>query len=123
MNGTFLFYGVNFSIFTAIHYLETTLGPVPYRYIKNFKGKIIENDNFKDCEAVLHVRPKNSNLDYDWIKMQKDLIQEGVLKDSKTLKNFYISAVLMMCIISLKKNYLMIFFICLTNKVGKNFMI
>ena len=89
MNGTFLFYGVNFSIFTAIHYLETALGPVPYRYIKKFKGKIIENDNFKDCEAVLHVRPKNSNLDYDWIKMQKDLIQEGVLKDSKTLKNLY----------------------------------
>ena len=89
MDGTFLFYGVDFSIFTALHYLETTLGPVPYRYDKIFKGKIIENDNSKNCEAVLHVRPKNSNLDYDWIKMQKDLLQEGVLKISKTLKNFY----------------------------------
>tara|TARA_B100000963_G_scaffold357273_1_gene379048 strand:- start:3307 stop:4110 length:804 start_codon:yes stop_codon:yes gene_type:complete len=89
MNGTFLFYGVNFSIFTALHYLETALGPVPYRYEKVFKGKIIENSNSKNCEVVLHVRPKNSNLDYDWVKMQNDLIEENVLKVSKKFKNLF----------------------------------
>tara|TARA_B100001175_G_scaffold223849_1_gene190734 strand:- start:348 stop:1151 length:804 start_codon:yes stop_codon:yes gene_type:complete len=89
MNGTFLFYGVNFSVFTALHYLEKALGPVPYRYNKVFKGKIIENKNSKDCEIVLHVRPRNSNLDYDWVKMQNDLIDERILTKSKNFKNLY----------------------------------
>ena len=89
INGTFLFYGVNFSIFTALHYLETVLGPVPYRYDKVFKGKIIENNFSKDCEVVLHVRPRGINLDYDWIKMQNDLIEEDILKKSKDFRNLY----------------------------------
>ena len=89
MNGTFLFYGINFAIFTAIHYLETVLGPVPYRYNKTFKGKIISKNNYIDCEVILHVRPKKSKLEYDWYKMQNDLIKEGILNKSKNFKNFY----------------------------------
>lgn len=89
MNATFLFYGVNFTIFTAIHYLETVLGPMPYRYNKTFKGKIINNNNSIDCEVILHVRPKKSKLEYDWNKMQNDLINDGILNISKNLKNFY----------------------------------
>ncbi len=89
MNGTFLFYGVNFSIFTAIHYLESELGPVPYRYNKVFKGKIIDKNGSKNCEVIMHVRPRNSNLDYDWGKMQTDLINEGVLKVSKNFNNLF----------------------------------
>ena len=85
MEGTFLFYGVNFSIFTALHYLETMLGPVPYRYEKVFKGKIIDKKNYINCEVTMHVRPRDSGLDYDWDKMQNDLIEENILKISKNL--------------------------------------
>ena len=38
---------------------------------------------------VLHVRPRGSNLDYDWIKMQNDLIEEDILKKSKDFRNLY----------------------------------
>mgnify|MGYP001425566632 CR=1 FL=1 len=89
INGTFLFYGVNFSIFTAIHYLESEFGIVPYRYNKVFKGKIIDKKGFKNCEVTMHVRPRNSNLDYDWDKMQTDLINEGILKVSKDFSNLF----------------------------------
>ena len=89
MNGTFLFYGVDFSIFTAIHYLENILGPVPYRYNKVFKGQIIDKNNYKNCEVIMHVRPRDSNLDYDWGKMQTDLIKKDILKVSKNFKNLY----------------------------------
>ena len=89
MEGTFLFYGVNFSIFTAIHYLETMLGPVPYRYEKVFKGKIIDKKNYINCEVAMHVRPRDAGLDYDWDKMQNDLIEEDILKISKNFKNLY----------------------------------
>jgi len=89
MEGTFLFYGVNFSIFTAIHYLETMLGPVPYRYEKVFKGKIIDKKNYINCEVAMHVRPRDSGMDYDWDKMQNDLIEEDILKISKNFKNLY----------------------------------
>ena len=89
MGGTFLFYGVNFSIFTAIHYLETILGPVPYRYEKVFKGKIIDKNNYINCEVTMHVRPRDSGIEYDWDKMQNDLIDEGILKISKNFRNLY----------------------------------
>jgi aminoglycoside 3-N-acetyltransferase len=89
IEGTFLFYGVNFSIFTAIHYLETMLGPVPYRYEKVFKGKIIDKEKYINCEVVMHVRPRNSGLDYAWSKMQNDLIEENILKISKNFQNLY----------------------------------
>ena len=89
MGGTFLFYGVNFSIFTAIHYLEAILGPIPYRYEKVFKGKIINKKKSRDCIVTMHVRPKNSGLDYNWDKMQNDLIREGIFKISKNFQNLY----------------------------------
>ena len=33
----------------------------------------------------MHVRPRDSGLDYDWDKMQNDLIEENILKISKNL--------------------------------------
>jgi hypothetical protein len=69
--------------------LETILGPVPYRYEKKFKGKIIYKKKFMDCEVVMHVRPRNSGLEYDWSKMQSDLLGENILKVSKNYKNLY----------------------------------
>ena len=37
----------------------------------------------------MHVRPRDSNLDYDWGKMQTDLIKKDILKVSKNFKNLY----------------------------------
>lgn len=83
LDGTFIFYGTDFSIFTAIHYLENVLGPVVYRYDKIFEGVVINNNIKKKITVNLHVRPKDSILDYDWLKMQKDLIKKNILIPDK----------------------------------------
>ena len=89
LKGTFLFYGINFIVFTAIHFLETKLGPPIYRYDKSFNGKIIgKNTNLK-CNVNFHVRPKNTSLEYDWAKMESDMIKVGVLHKSKNFDYLY----------------------------------
>ena len=87
--GTFIFYGINFSVFTAIHFLETEFGPPIYRYDKSFNGKIITKHKNIKCTVNFHVRPKSTNLEYDWAKMQFDMISDGVLHKSKNFNYLY----------------------------------
>jgi aminoglycoside N3'-acetyltransferase len=89
LKGTFLFYGVDFSVFTAIHFLETEFGPPIYRYDKSFDGKIIGKNINQKCTVKFHVRPKDINLQYDWSKMQSDMIKQGVLNKSKKFNYLY----------------------------------
>ena len=89
LKGTFLFYGINFSVFTAIHFLETEFGPPIYRYDKSFNGKIIGKNNNLNCNVNFHVRPKNTILGYDWAKMESDMINVGVLHKSKNFNYLY----------------------------------
>ena len=89
LKGTFLFYGINFSVFTAIHFLETEFGPPIYRYDKSFNGKIIGKNTNLNCTVNLHVRPKNTILEYDWAKMESDMINVGVLHKSKNFNYLY----------------------------------
>ena len=68
-------------IATLMHYVETKSihGPL-YRYKKIFHGTHnISNFSF-NIEVVMHCRPIGLNLDYDVSKINKDLIDFGVVR-------------------------------------------
>jgi hypothetical protein len=64
-----------------MHYVETKSvhGPL-YRYDKIFQGThSISNISF-NTEVVMHCRPNGMNLDYDVSRINKDLIDFGVVR-------------------------------------------
>ena len=68
-------------IATMMHYVETKSvhGPL-YRYDKIFQGThSISNISF-NTEVVMHCRPNGMNLDYDVSRINKDLIDFGVVR-------------------------------------------
>lgn len=71
-------YGSGLHSTTLIHYVERLSTKLIYRYDKKFRGLII---NSKDTEVILnyHVRPMGYTLNYDWVKLEKDLINEKIL--------------------------------------------
>tara|TARA_B100000963_G_scaffold360524_1_gene391724 strand:+ start:12298 stop:13107 length:810 start_codon:yes stop_codon:yes gene_type:complete len=78
-NDTLLHYGSPFSSTTFLHYIERKSGLLSYRYNKIFEGKIIDKDKVNNIKFLYHVRPKNEHLDYDYIKIEKDLISNGIM--------------------------------------------
>jgi aminoglycoside 3-N-acetyltransferase len=76
-----LHYGSPFSSSTIIHYIERISNVLTYRYDKNFKINIINSNNIYDCTLKLHVRPMGLDLDYDWNRLQKDLIEKKILHE------------------------------------------
>ena len=93
-DGTIVLLGTNISRMTFIHYVEEISGKPCYRYDKNFRGKIfIDEDNSYSCDVCMHVRPMGVHLDYDWKRLNEELIFEGILQmdeDASELK--YIQA-------------------------------
>lgn len=84
---TVLHYGSPFSSTTFLHYIERKSDLLTYRYDKIFEGKIIYRDRVNPIKLLYHVRPMNKHLDYDYIKIQNDLISNGImfsLLDGKT---------------------------------------
>ena len=66
------------------------IGKPCYRYDKSFSGKIVStHDGSYKCEFIMHVRPLGTHLDYDWQRLEEDLISEKILlsdEDSQDLK-------------------------------------
>ena len=93
-NGFFMFFGAPFSSFTFLHYIENKIpGGPKYRYDKEFIGRVKNNGELHDVSCLMHVRPKNTNLEYDWDQMEADLIEVGILKEHKLSKSIrYASA-------------------------------
>lgn len=80
-NSGMIHYGSSFITTTFIHYVERISELLIYRYDKVFNGSILNNNNLiKDTSLLYHVRPKGHEFDYDWNRIEKDLIQEGILK-------------------------------------------
>jgi aminoglycoside N3'-acetyltransferase len=73
-------YGSSFSTTTILHFAERMSGCLSYRYDKVFPGKVITSSG-KEVDVVLnyHVRPLNKHLDYDWDKIEKDLVENQIL--------------------------------------------
>lgn len=79
--GIILFYGAHLDAISFLHYLEKQLH-VPYRYAKQFKGKIIDRDGIEKNTVLEHiVRPMNLDIQYDWEKLYQDLKQAKILLD------------------------------------------
>jgi len=73
-------YGSGFHSTTLIHYIERISNKLPYRYDKYFKGEVIEDNNKKKIVSLkYHVRPLGYPLDYDWVRLEQELISAGIL--------------------------------------------
>lgn len=84
-NNTYLLhYGSNFNSSTIIHYVERVSGKLVYRYDKEFMIDIKSNRFSKTVKFNYHVRPLFFDLNYDWIKLEKDLKSQNLLQDYKS---------------------------------------
>ena len=75
-----MYYGANFSASTIIHYVERISNVLSYRYDKLFEGDVIYNGVSNEVLLKLHVRPMGVYLDYDWVRLEEDLINDNLLK-------------------------------------------
>ena len=80
-DGIIVLLGVDISSMTFIHHVEEIAGKPCYRYDKSFRGTIfLDDDSSYVCELCMHVRPLGAGLDYDWRRLQQELIGEGILE-------------------------------------------
>ena len=89
MDANILLFGAPISSLTIIHYVEQVTGPPKYRYEKDFPGKIISGQSEKLCSFSMHVRPLGANLNYDFSRLESDLINAPILR--KAAKTAYFS--------------------------------
>ena len=82
-DAVFLMFGAGFGNLTFIHYIEEMSGKPLYRYEKRFSGKIIISGQTRPCDFTMHVRPMGIYMDYDWVRLEKELISNGKLKISE----------------------------------------
>ena len=80
-NGSILFYGAGIESCTFIHYAERVAGGPAYRYDKSFFGTMagLSSDS---AELIYHVRPRGRHLDYDWSRLDRELVDHGLLRRS-----------------------------------------
>ncbi|MEO0075382.1 MAG: AAC(3) family N-acetyltransferase [candidate division WOR-3 bacterium] len=82
--GILMHYGSGFHTSTLIHYVERISNRLIYRYDKLFKGQVIDvNGVTHECELIYHVRPKGYALDYDWGRIEEDLIENELIEKYK----------------------------------------
>lgn len=77
-DGVVLWYGTPISSTTLIHYVERCSGGPLYRYDKLFEGVVHAEDDSFPTTLRYHVRPWGRQLDYDWSRLERDLIDEGI---------------------------------------------
>lgn len=82
-------YGSSISSSTILHYAERQSGLLSYRYDKIFKGKIQDMEGrISNVALKYHVRPLGRYLDYDWNKIEQNLVDEKILiqfRNKKTM--------------------------------------
>ena len=75
-----LHYGSLFATTTLIHYVERISEQLIYRYDKIFEGKVIDaHNNEHHVSLKYHVRPMGVKLEYDWFRLEKDLLENHIL--------------------------------------------
>lgn len=78
-DGLIFFYGCDLKVFTFIHHCES-IARCSYRYPKVFTGLMRDaTGNEKEIAVQFHVRPRGSVLEYDWQRLQTDLLEQGIL--------------------------------------------
>lgn len=74
-----LHYGSHIKSSTIIHFIERISNKLLYRYDKFFKINVESNGTVIKIILKYHVRPLGFNLDYDWLKLEKELKDSGIL--------------------------------------------
>ena len=79
-NGTIVLFGAPL-IISFIHYLDETILKSDYRVNENLSGFVFYNSEFLPCDVIRTVTKKinNKKIDFDWQKIENDLILEGIL--------------------------------------------
>ncbi|MDR2384063.1 MAG: AAC(3) family N-acetyltransferase [Tannerella sp.] len=65
---------------TIMHYCERVSGKIYYRYDKLFHGTVSDGGQLREVTLKYHVRPKNCYLAYDFLRLESELINAGILK-------------------------------------------
>ncbi|MBV4430581.1 AAC(3) family N-acetyltransferase [Clostridium tyrobutyricum] len=78
-NGKLVFFGAPFQSCTYLHYVEQMHG-IPYRYMKDFKGKIKNGEKIYDDSCTFFVRYLNSNVVLDTSRLEKYLLENNIMK-------------------------------------------
>ena len=84
-DATLLLFGATLASLTFIHYVEQMCGKPVYRYDKSFPGQIVTQSQTRSCDVVMHVRPRGVRLEYDWSRLEKDLVIVGLMQTSEDM--------------------------------------
>jgi len=88
--GVIVFLGAGFETSTFLHYIEESCN-IGYRYLKPFRGKIIDNGQETGIELKYRVRPLIEHAaEYDWKRLTEDLRVRKILH-SDSLGNGHIN--------------------------------
>ncbi len=90
-NVKFLFFGTSvMKCFTYLHYVEE-IKQVPYRYSRDFKGKVIDDGVMRDSEVIVYVRYKDVTPTLP-AYLEDEMIRKGIEKKT-SLGNSFVSCV------------------------------
>lgn len=81
-DATLALFGAPLHSLTFIHYVEEVSGGPVYRYDKSFPGQTVSGGKTLPCDFSMHVRPMGVHLDYDWRRLETDLLAQGLLQQS-----------------------------------------
>lgn len=79
-DATLMFAGAALSSITFIHFVEEISGKPVYRYEKSFPGQVVKDGEARGCDLRMHVRPMGVHMDYDWPRLEHDLLAAGIMK-------------------------------------------
>lgn len=82
-DATILLFGARCAALTFIHYVEEMSGKPLYRYDKSFPGEIVRNGQSRACDFAMHVRPMGVHMDYDWPRLEHELLEAGVMQTAE----------------------------------------
>ena len=78
-SGSILLYGAGLQSCTFVHHVERAAGGPVYRYDKSFVGYSSGVEPVR-TELLYHVRPRGHRLDYDWARLERELLDHGLLR-------------------------------------------
>lgn len=81
-DATITLFGAPLHSLTFIHYVEEASGGPVYRYDKSFPGQTLSGGESSPCDFTMHVRPMGMRMDYDWQRLETDLLVQGLLRQS-----------------------------------------
>lgn len=86
-----MLYGKGFESMTFLHHCEQ-MAAMPYRYFKNFKGKVFFDNIEREVTLKYFVRPLNKVMYCDVTKIEYDLGAEGLLQKTTPINTYLIKA-------------------------------